>query len=136
MRHPAALAVATGAPSAHAWKATRPAGDTVCAATYSGVIADLHPDEQLAALHHTVREAIRTVRGDDAVRYPWGLQHLTISYARGEASSDDAQRILRRVRPSHAPLHVTEVQLVDVTADSTAKTITWDRLTTIALGGR
>ncbi|NUK23915.1 hypothetical protein [Streptomyces lunaelactis] len=99
------------------------------------MIADLHPDEQLAALHYTVREAIRTVRGDDAVRYPWGLQHLTISYAREEASSDDAQRILRRVRPSHAPLHVTEVQLVDVTADSNAKTITWERLATIPLGG-
>ncbi|MFF1422050.1 2'-5' RNA ligase family protein [Streptomyces sp. NPDC058280] len=105
-------------------------------AYHSGVIADLHPDEQLAALHHTVREAIRTVRGDDAVRYPWSLQHLTISYAREEASSDDAQRILRRVRPSHAPLHVTEVQLVDVTADSTAKTITWERLATIPLGGQ
>ncbi|MFD4814709.1 2'-5' RNA ligase family protein [Streptomyces sp. NPDC058418] len=102
----------------------------------TGVIADLHPDDQLAALHRAVREAIRTVRGDDAVRYPWGLQHLTISYAREEASSDDAQRILRRVRPSHAPLHVTEVQLVDVTADSTAKTITWERLATVPLGGQ
>jgi len=56
--------------------------------------------------------------------------------SREEASSDDAQRILRRVRPSHAPLHVTEVQLVDVTADSAAKTITWERLATIPLGGR
>ncbi|MET9779331.1 2'-5' RNA ligase family protein [Streptomyces sp. NPDC006367] len=105
-------------------------------AYHSGVIADLHPDDQIAALHRAVREAIRTVRGDDAVRYPWGLQHLTISYAREEASSDDAQRILRRVRPSHAPLHVTEVQLVDVTADSTAKTITWEQLATIPLGGQ
>ncbi|WP_274036231.1 hypothetical protein [Streptomyces sp. MMBL 11-1] len=100
------------------------------------MIADLHPDDQLAALHRAAREAIRTVRGDDAVRYPWGLQHLTISYARGEASSDDAQRILRRVRPSHAPLHVTEVQLVDVTADSTSKTITWEQLAAIPLGGQ
>lgn len=48
---------------------------------HSGVIADLHPDDKLAALHRTVREAIRTVRGDDSVRYPWGVQHLTISYA-------------------------------------------------------
>lgn len=115
---------------------TRPAGDTACAVTYSGVIADLHPDDDLAALDRAVREAIRAVRGDEAVRHPWGLQHLTISYARQEASSDDAQRILRRVRPSHAPLHVTEVQLVDVTADSTAKTITWERLATIPLGGQ
>lgn len=102
---------------------------------HSGVIADLHPDEQLADLHHTVREAIRTVRGDDAVRYPWGLQHLTVSYAHGETSSDDAQRLLRRVRPSHAPLHVDAVHLVDVTADSEAKTITWDHLAAIPLAG-
>jgi hypothetical protein len=54
---------------------------------------------------------------------------------REEASSDDAQRILRRVRPSHAPLHVTEVQLVDVTADSTAKTITWETMAEIQLAG-
>ncbi|MFH8636066.1 hypothetical protein [Streptomyces goshikiensis] len=35
-----------------------------------GVIADLHPDDQLAALHHRVCEAIRAVRGDAAVQYP------------------------------------------------------------------
>ncbi|MFI1189319.1 hypothetical protein [Streptomyces californicus] len=43
---------------------------------------------------------------------------------------------MRRVRPSHAPLHVTEVHLVDVTANSTAKTITWETLATIPLGGQ
>jgi hypothetical protein len=63
------------------------------------------------------------------------FQHLTLP-SHEEASSDDAQRILRRVRPSHPPLHVTEVQLVDVTADSTAKRITWERLATIPLGGQ
>ena len=107
----------------------------MCAATYSGVIADLHPDEQLADLHRAVRGAIRTVRGDEAVRYPWGLQHLTISYAREEASSDEVQRILRRVRPGHAPLHVDAVHLVDVNADSAAKTITWEHLAAIPLAG-
>ncbi|WP_411150646.1 2'-5' RNA ligase family protein [Streptomyces sp. A30] len=100
----------------------------------SGVIADCHPDDQLAALHHRVRETIRITRGDDAVRYPWGVQHLTISYANGEASSDDAQRLLRRVRPSHASLNVDSVHLVDVTADKEAKTITWEELAKIPLG--
>jgi hypothetical protein len=103
---------------------------------HSGVIADLHPDEQIAALHHAVREAIRDTRGEQAVQYRWGLQHLTISYAKAEASSDDAQRILRRVRPSHAPLHVDAVHLVDVTADSDAKTITWKHVAAIPLAGR
>ncbi len=62
------------------------------------------------------------------------MQHLTISYAHAEADSDEAQRCLRRVRPGHAPLHVDSVRLVDVTADSTAKTITWDELAKVPLG--
>lgn len=118
-----------------AWpRATRSAKDTAYAATSSGVIADLHPDQQLAALHRDVRETIRAVYGEDAVRYPWSTQHLTIAYAHGEADSDQAQRLLRRVRPSHAPLHIDSVHLVDVTADSSEKTITWDHLAAIPLG--
>ncbi len=35
-----------------------------------GVIADLHPDEHLAALHRRVRDTIRTVRGEAAVHTP------------------------------------------------------------------
>jgi hypothetical protein len=59
-----------------------------------------------------------------------------MSGKRVAAQSDDAQRILRRVRPSHAPLHVDAVHLVDVTADSNAKTITWKHLAAIPLAGR
>lgn len=53
-----------------------------------------------------------------------------------EADSDAAQRLLRRVRPSHAPLHINTVHLVDVTAQtgSESKTVTWDHLATITLG--
>jgi hypothetical protein len=136
MRHRGAAANTTHAARPDRRKATRPAGDTVCAATYSGVIADLHPDEELTALHQEVREAIREVLGDDAVRYPWSTQHLTLAYAHAEADSDEVQRRLRRVRPSHASLHIDAVHLVDVTADSTAKTITWDHLAAIPLGRR
>lgn len=114
---------------------TRPAGDTACAATCSGVIADLAPDENLAALQTAARAGTRAALGDEACRYQWGLQHLTTAYAHAEADSDAAQRILRRVRPSHAPLHVDRVHLVDVTAqtDTASKTVTWKRLATIAL---
>jgi hypothetical protein len=101
----------------------------------SGVIADLHPDDRLTALHHVVRDAIRDTRGEQAVRYPWGVQHLTIGYARQEASCDDAQRILRRIRPGHTRLHIDAVHLVDVTADGEAKTITWKDLAAIPLAG-
>lgn len=51
-----------------------------------------------------------------------------------EADSDAAQRLLRRVRPSHAPLHVNAVHLVDVTAGPQAKTITWEDVTRVPLG--
>ncbi|MER6530226.1 hypothetical protein [Streptomyces sp. NPDC001508] len=99
------------------------------------MIADLHSDEDLAALHTLTRETTRTVLGDDACRYPFGLPHLTTAYAHGEADSDQAQRILRRVRPGHAPLPVTAVHLVDVTATTVGSTttITWEPLRTISL---
>lgn len=63
------------------------------------------------------------------IRYPTLPLHA-------EADSDAAQRLLRRVRPSHAPLHISTVHLVDVTAQTAneSKTVTWDRLATIALG--
>jgi hypothetical protein len=100
---------------------------------HSGVIADLHPDRELAALHAAARDGIRAALGDDACRYVRGLQHLTTAYANANADSDAAQRILRRVRPSHARLHIGAVHLVDVTADTEAKTVTWDHLSTIPL---
>ncbi|MFI1201673.1 hypothetical protein ACH4VR_19840 [Streptomyces sp. NPDC020883] len=105
---------------------------------HSGVIADLSPDEGLAALHAATRSGTRAALGDEACLYEWGLQHLTTAYAHAEADSDAAQRILRRVRPSHAPLHINAVQLVDVTAQTgdRSKTVTWERLTRISLGGQ
>ena len=58
------------------------------------------------------------------------------SYATGGADSDQVQRRLRRVRPSHAPLLVVDaVELVDVAAGLGPKTITWERLVRIPLAG-
>lgn len=102
---------------------------------HSGVIADLDPDEPLDHLHQQVRSAIGSACGHDATRYEWGVQHLTVAYATGQADSDAAQRALRRVRPSHAALHIGRVQLVDVAADPDNRTITWDALAAIPLGG-
>lgn len=103
---------------------------------HSGVIADPAPDEDLTALHTAARAGTQAALGDEACRYQWGLQHLTTAYAHAEADSDAAQRLLRRVRPSHAPLHISTVHLVDVTAQtgSESKTVTWDHLAMIALG--
>lgn len=102
---------------------------------HSGVIADLSPDQQLAALHASVRDGIRAALGEDACHYSWGVQHLTTAYAHASADSDAAQRILRRIRPSHAPLLISAIHLVDVSACATgnARSITWENLTTIRL---
>ncbi|MER5820770.1 hypothetical protein ABT086_00200 [Streptomyces mirabilis] len=40
------------------------------------------------------------------------------------------------MRPGHAPLRIDAVHLVDITADSTAKTITWDHLAEVPLRRR
>ncbi|WP_405097985.1 hypothetical protein [Micromonospora sp. NBC_01412] len=63
------------------------------------------------------------------------MQHLTLAHANGEPGpTDQVQRLLRRVRPSHAPLHLDAVHLVDATADPDAKTITWEHLARAPLG--
>jgi hypothetical protein len=98
------------------------------------VICDLSPDDGIADLHRRVRSVFRAVRGEVACQYEWGVQHLTIGYAHGEADSDEAQRRLRRVRPSHAPLHIDEVHLVDVRADQEKRRITWERVARVPLG--
>ena len=91
----------------------------------SGVIFDLRPDDQLNRLRDTVANVIGRVRGPAAIEYNPGVLHLTLAYANGDADSDVIQRRLRRVRPSHAPMTIESVHLLEVTADPDAKTITW-----------
>ncbi|WP_439681564.1 2'-5' RNA ligase family protein [Embleya sp. MST-111070] len=135
MRHRASAVGTTRTARSSLPKATRPAGDTSRAATYSGVLADVHPDEPLNDLHRTVRAAIQAVRGPHATGYPSKVPHLTIGYAASECDSDQVQRKLRNeVRPGHAPMHVEAVHLVDVNADAQAKTIRWDDVARIPLG--
>lgn len=102
---------------------------------HSGVICDVHPDGPLGQLCEAVQEAVTEARGDGAETYEVGVPHLSLAYATQPANSDDAQRRLRRVRPSHAPLDIDAVHLVDVTSDDVRKTITWDHLAVIPLGG-
>ncbi len=99
----------------------------------SGVIFDLSPDEPLNALRAAVEAAVEDVRGAEATDYSTGVLHLTESYANASADSDQIQRRLRRVRPSHAPLRIDSVELVDVFADARAKTITWKPVASIPL---
>jgi len=105
----------------------------------TGIIFDLGPDEPLAALRTATTRAFEIVRGPEATSYDTGVLHLTESYATAEITLDHYHQIhrrLRRVRPSHAPLHIGSVHLVDVLANSEEKTITWKTLAEIPLGDR
>ncbi|MFC7532825.1 2'-5' RNA ligase family protein [Actinoplanes sp. GCM10030250] len=107
-----------------------------CLAQTSVVMFDTSPDDEINHLTRVVYDVLGRVRGPEALKYPAGIAHLTLGYANGEADSEGVQRALRQVRPSHAPMTVREVQLVDVTADPDAKTITWEPVARIPLGGR
>ncbi|MCX4681539.1 hypothetical protein OG413_40785 [Streptomyces sp. NBC_01433] len=103
----------------------------------TGLIFDLGPDEPLNALRTAATRAFEIVRGRDATTYDTGVLHLTESYATAEVTLEHFHQIhrrVRRVRPSHAPLHIDSIELVDVFADPQAKTITWDHVATIPLG--
>jgi len=103
----------------------------------TGILFDLGPDEPLNALRTAATRAFEAVYGADATAYETGVLHLTESYATAEVSMDHFHQIhrrVRRVRPSHAPLGIDSIELVDVTADAQAKTITWDDVARIPLG--
>lgn len=139
MRRPAALAVATRTPSAHAWKATRPAGDTACAATCTGAVIDTYPDQGLIALQHLSRAALREVHDSAAIAHCGGRAHAALAYA--YASADPLQSDLRMISPSHAPLTVSHLHLLDVrwTAhptpdDGVCWEMSWEPVTVLPLG--
>ena len=95
----------------------------------TGIIFDLGPDEPLNALRTAATRGFELVYGADATTYETGVLHLTESYATAEVSLDHFHQIhrrVRRVRPSHAPLRIDSIELVDVTANSEKKTITWE----------
>jgi hypothetical protein len=95
----------------------------------TGIIFDLGPDEPLNALRAATTRAFEIVRGPDATVYDTGVLHLTESYASDAVTLEHFHQIhrrLRRVRPSHAPLRIEAIELVDVTASAMEKTITWE----------
>ncbi|MFD4258660.1 2'-5' RNA ligase family protein [Streptomyces sp. NPDC058534] len=94
----------------------------------TGLIFDLGPDEPLNELRAAATRAFEVVRGPDATTYDTGILHLTESYATSEVALEHYHQIhrrVRRVRPSHAPLHIDSIELVDVSASASEKTITW-----------
>ena len=106
------------------------AGSPLAYAT--GALCDLEvePLEELVA---AIRSTIRDVRGPAADSYETGVLHMTLGYAHGEASTDDLARQLRRVRPSHARMHVDAVHLLEVSADPSTG-FSWQSVAEIRLG--
>ncbi|WP_030462545.1 2'-5' RNA ligase family protein [Kitasatospora sp. NRRL B-11411] len=116
------------------------AGSPIVNAT--GALLDLSPDDHLLELRERVRAAIRETRGAGALRHGGGRPHATLAYAYDSADSDEVQSKLRRISPSHAPLTVDAVHLLDVTWQQrrqgdgrTAWTISWTSVATIPLAG-
>lgn len=100
-----------------------------------GVVADLHPDHQIDGLFTAVRDAIGRVCGVAAVTKDSRPAHMALAYAVGVEDGDQLQSRLRReVRPSHAPLTVDAIHLVEVTPDPAAALFRWQHMCRFPLG--
>ncbi|MFJ7279760.1 2'-5' RNA ligase family protein [Kitasatospora sp. NPDC098663] len=109
-------------------------------ANSAGALLDLHPDGDLLALRERVRQAIHETRGPGALLHHGGRPHLSLGYAYDTASSDTLQSALRRISPSHVPLTIDAVELLDVTwtrqprpAGLSGWTMSWTPVATIPL---
>ncbi len=121
--------------------ATRPAGDTARAATWTGAILDTYPDLGLSALRNLVRNALWEVHDGPAITDSGGRGHASLGYAYGNADSDPLQSALRKITPSHAPLAVSHLDLLDVRwtahpapGDSVRWKMSWDPIARLPLG--
>ncbi len=108
----------------------------------AGAFLDLGPDEGLVDLRERVRDAVRAVRGADALQHDGGRAHMSLGYAWAEGDSDPLQGALRRISPSHADFHVGSLHLLEVGfrtvprgAGATGWEISWEPVAQIALGG-
>ncbi|GHJ48121.1 hypothetical protein Cs7R123_54630 [Catellatospora sp. TT07R-123] len=73
------------------------------------------PGQPLHTVYTLTRKVIGELFGPGALEYEAMPGHLTLAYASGAGDSGDVQSALRtRVRPSHAPMTVGEVHVVDV----------------------
>ncbi|MEU5633758.1 hypothetical protein ACH47C_17705 [Streptomyces rishiriensis] len=80
----------------------------------TGTLLDTYPDQPFTALQNLARAALWEVHDSPAVAHDSGRGHASLGYAYGEADSDPLQSALRRITPSHAPLTVSRLHLLDV----------------------
>lgn len=107
----------------------------------AGGLSDVHPDGEIDALHAVVRTAVQQAVPSD-YDYVVPPVHMSTGYSHSVGSSDRLQSALRRIRPSHAPMTVAGVQLVDVRFRQVpvdghlAWDLSWDHVATIPLKGK
>ncbi|WUT01067.1 2'-5' RNA ligase family protein [Streptomyces sp. NBC_00708] len=109
-------------------------------ANKAGALLDLAPDEPLVDLKGHVRDALIEARGRDVIQHDGGRPHMSLGYSWDTADSDSLQSALRRITPSHAPFHVSQVHLLEVGFDErprdndrTAWEITWNSVAVIPM---
>ncbi|MER7701467.1 2'-5' RNA ligase family protein [Kitasatospora sp. NPDC097605] len=109
-------------------------------ASRAGAFLDLSPDHALFDLRERVRDAIRRTRGPGALLHDGGRPHISLGYAWSDASSDALQSVFRRISPSHVPLRIRDVHLLDVRfqqhprpGDETAWQLSWSPVAIIPL---
>ncbi|MFJ2812155.1 hypothetical protein [Streptomyces sp. NPDC087294] len=112
-------------------------------ANRSGALLDTHPDQGLTALQNLSRAALWEVHDSPAIAHEGGRGHAALGYAYGCADSDPLQSALRRISPSHAPLTVSSLHLLDVSWTAHPRPdggvrweMDWDPVAVIPLGTR
>ncbi|HEY3690465.1 MAG TPA: hypothetical protein VGL46_09195 [Pseudonocardiaceae bacterium] len=81
----------------------------------TGAILDLADDAAFDNLIERARKVVTAVCGPEAAGFDTRPAHMTLAYAHGEQDTGQVARALRRgVRPSHAPMTVDAVHLVEV----------------------
>lgn len=110
-------------------------------ANKAGALLDLSPDEPLVDLRGHVQNALIEARGPGVIQHDGGRHHMSLGYAYDAADSDPLQSALRTIAPSHAPLSVAQVHLLDVAFHHRARErgpaaweISWDPVAVIRLG--
>ncbi|MFE2426930.1 hypothetical protein ACFXJ5_09275 [Streptomyces sp. NPDC059373] len=104
-------------------------------ANRAGALLDLTPDADLLDLRSRVRGALVAARGPQTLQHQGGRHHLALGYAGAETDSDPLQSALRSITPSHAPLTIGAVHLLDVgfREHPDSWELSWDPVATIAL---
>jgi len=98
-----------------------------CYCYRSGPLVDVSPAAPLTTeIHQRLRGAVQAVRGADSTGFPVSKAHISLGYGTTDTDTDPISKKLRPIDPSHAPLYIPEIQLVEVSIDQAAGKLTWE----------